>query len=152
MNYILLLSLDLLFFRIMKYSLASVFFTFFCIAFLAAASGQTNYSFNFNINSGLPANHVYGLITDKHGYLWIATEKGIVKYNGYEFKTFNLSNGLPNDDIWELTEDKKGRIWLGNISDEYGYIYNDIYHKAIVKGSHITIYPVGVRAFGNGII
>ena len=76
--------------------------------------------FNVNINNGLPTNHVYYMIKDSHGYLWFATNNGVVKYNGYECKVFNFANGLPSVDVWSLHEDKKGRIWLGQISDEMG--------------------------------
>jgi len=117
-----------------------------------SCQAQEENIFNLNIDNGLPSNHVYGAITDKHGYLWVATPKGIARYNGYDFKLFNLSEGLPYEDIWELLEDKKGRIWLGNISSEIGYIYNNKYHKAFVKNLHGTIYPRNIQTSGNGII
>lgn len=89
---------------------------------------------------------------DRNGYLWLPTEKGIVKYNGYEFKLFDLSNGLPNEDIWQLLEDGYGRIWVGNISDEIGYIKDDKYYRSALKNSNYTIYPQQLRNSGKGII
>jgi hypothetical protein len=108
--------------------------------------------FNLNADNGLPSNHIYGMITDKFGYLWISTDKGVVRYNGYECKEFGIAEGLPTDDIWELLEDKKGRIWLVNISEEIGYIYNEKYHKAHLKGVKGTLYPKSIYPYGNGVI
>ena len=109
--------------------------------------------FNLNIHNGLPSNHVYSVITDKHGYLWIATTKGVVRYNGYEFKQFTISDGLPTDDVWQLTEDSSGKIWLGCIADKMGYIYNEKYHNAVFLDTvYHTIYPTNMTAKGNSIV
>ncbi len=114
--------------------------------------GQLYHSYNVNINNGLPSNKVYGIITDKHGYLWITTTHGVVRYNGYNTKLFNIAEGLPYEDIWEVFEDGKGRIWLCNTSGNIGYIYNNKYHDAFLKNITASIYPKDIRQFGNGII
>jgi len=142
-------------FNVMKYFLYIILLVFLSFSFVHIAKGQSVYSFNFNIENGLPSNHIYDVITDKHGYLWIATEKGVARYNGYDFRIFNLTDGLPTEDIWALTEDQKGKIWLGSISDEYGYLFNNQYHKGIVYGGsglHNTIYPRGIKKSGNNIL
>ena len=118
----------------------------------STAKGQTGYSYNFNINNGLPSNLIYEVITDRHGYLWIATLNGVVRYNGYDFKVFTTADGLPTNDVWQLLEDNKGRIWLGNISDEFGYLFDGKYHKAFLKGYNRTVYPMDLRVNGEGLI
>lgn len=107
--------------------------------------------YNLSTRSGLPSNHVYRTIVDKHGYLWLATSKGVVKYNGYDTKVFNAKNGLPNEDVWNLFEDKKGRIWLASISNEIGFIRNDKYCKATIKNP-INIYPMDFIDYDQGIM
>jgi two-component sensor histidine kinase len=108
-------------------------------------------TFNFNITNGLPSNHIYYVTRDTHGYLWIATSKGVVRYNGYEFKLFDLSDGLPSADVWQLYEDRKGRMWLASISDNIGYIQNNRYHMAYLKKADNGIYPGNIRENGSGI-
>lgn len=107
--------------------------------------------YNYNLSNGLPSNHVYKTLRDKNGYLWIATSNGVVKYNGYDILVFDISSGISNDDIWNIYEDQLGRIWLASISDEIGYIYNDKYHKAYVKGD-ISIYPTNFIHHMHGIL
>lgn len=114
--------------------------------------GQTRRYFNLNAENGLPSNHVYGVITDRLGYLWVATDKGVVRYNGYECKLFDMSNGLPTNDIWQLVEDRTGKIWLGCSSDEIGFIENDKYHKAYFSNSDHTFSPTSINAYEDGII
>ncbi len=100
----------------------------------------------------MPSNHVYGTIIDRYGYLWICTDRGVARYNGYECKTFTVADGLPSNDIWELLEDRKGRIWLGSIAGEIGYIFNGKYEKAEIKDYTGTIFPAGMVKYRDGVM
>lgn len=117
-----------------------------------SAEGQVRYLSQYDIYSGLPSNRVYGVISDHFGYLWAATDKGIVRYNGYEFKTFGASEGLPSEDIWQLLEDNKGRIWLCTTSDEIGYLFAGKYHRVYSQELKGTIYPLNIKAIGESVL
>lgn len=106
---------------------------------------------HFNVESGLPTNKVYYALQDKYGYIWFATERGVVKYNGYRLKVFNDRDGLPSSDIWNLTEDSKGRIWVTNYSTGFGYIRNDKYFQLPIKTKpgYKIVY---LREFNNKVI
>ena len=82
----------------------------------------------YTAENGLPSSHVYEVIQDKEGFIWIATDRGVAKYDGYSFKYFTAKDGLPSDDVFKLSEDNKGRIWLSTFN-EIGYIFNDKYHS-----------------------
>lgn len=84
---------------------------------------------HYTIDNGLPSNNVYSIHADKNGYLWFASEKGVVKYNGYNFKVFTTKDGLPINDVWRLEEDKYGRIWLFSHASQIGYIRDNEYKK-----------------------
>ncbi len=66
---------------------------------------------------GLSSNNVYEIIQDRLGFLWIATDDGLNKFNGYDFKIFrhdpSNKNSLSGNSIWALIEDSKGKIWAG---------------------------------------
>jgi len=119
-----------------------------CLASWARIGNQ----YNINIYNGLPSNNVYNLVKDHNGYLWIATDNGILKYNGYTFRLFNLQDGLSNADIWFPFEDKGGRMWLGSIADEIGYIYKDKYTKAVFPNFHHVLYPIDICYYNDAII
>ncbi len=122
-------------------------FLFSCIALQA----QVFPSRNFNIYNGLPANYLYNSIVDHHGYIWMTSTQGVIKYNGYNFRIFNSTDGLPKEDVWQLFEDREGRLWIGSIADELGYIYNDKYHSVKFNGNHNSVYPSGFNYYGNGL-
>lgn len=66
---------------------------------------------------GLSNNLINDILQDKNGFLWIATDDGLNRYDGYEFKIFRNnpsdSNSLSDNSIWSLAEDKSGRLWIG---------------------------------------
>jgi two-component sensor histidine kinase len=45
----------------------------------------------YDINSGLPANEISDVVKDESGYIWIATSKGVSRFDGYHFENFNSS-------------------------------------------------------------
>lgn len=88
---------------------------------------------HYNIENGLPSNNVYCIHTDRNGYLWLGTENGVVKYNGYNFRIFTTKDGLPVNDVWRIEEDKYSRMWLFSHTSQMGYIRDNQYVK--VKGN-----------------
>lgn len=73
----------------------------------------------YTTNDGLPSNGTTCAITDRNGFLWIGTQNGLCRFDGYSFKIFvNIpgdSTSLTNNYINAITEDKKGRIWVGTL-------------------------------------
>lgn len=74
--------------------------------------GQDFPVIHFTKKEGLPGNMVYQVYRDRTGFLWFATDKGVVRYNGIKFETFTTSDGLTDNDVISLFEDHYGRIWL----------------------------------------
>ncbi|PZF74137.1 sensor histidine kinase [Taibaiella soli] len=97
--------------------------------------------FNVNIHHGLPSNTVYDFTIDKLNYMWFCTDRGLVRYNGYDCKVYTLTDGLPGNDIWGLQQDGKGRLWVLTISNKLGYILNSHYHEVYTKNIHTALYP-----------
>ncbi len=56
--------------------------------------------------------------------MWIATEDGVCKFDGTEFKNYNRENGLPYNHVRVVREDGKNRIWFGT-NEGVGVLYPD---------------------------
>ena len=67
----------------------------------------------------------YNVVEDKSGNIWMSTNEGIFKYDGYSSKEFNKTNGLPSNDIFSLSIDSKGRIWFAGYYNGLYYLEND---------------------------
>lgn len=74
-------------------------------------SWEYNYD-HFGIKNGLPSSETYQVHQDKSGLLWILTDKGVVRYNGFEFYTYTLENGLSDDINFRIVEDHDGGVWF----------------------------------------
>ena len=59
----------------------------------------------FNSSNGLPSDVVYQITEDINGYIWMCTDKGVVKYNGTSFQLFQNNNGLPSNDVFGIKTD-----------------------------------------------
>ena len=72
---------------------------------------------NYTVADGLPHNWVFDVKQDQQGYIWLATESGLTRYNGYEFTTFkhnlNDPHSLSHNVVWTLFVDSKHRLWVG---------------------------------------
>ena len=85
--------------------------------------GQSSYIFHhLETSAGLSNNSVKTILRDSYGFLWIGTESGLNRYDGYGFKVYTMRSGAHNslvsNDIIELQEDGLGNIWVN-----FGYTY-----------------------------
>lgn len=67
---------------------------------------------NFSVKEGLPSGIVYDCLEDRNGYMWFATEAGLARFDGINFKVYTTEDGLSNNSILQLIEDNDGSIWI----------------------------------------
>jgi ligand-binding sensor domain-containing protein/two-component sensor histidine kinase len=77
---------------------------------------------NFSIQSGLSQSVVNDLYQDSEGYIWIATEYGLNRFNRFEFTTYFEESGLAANNILAIFEDSNKRLLIGT---ENGMNYMD---------------------------
>ncbi len=84
---------------------------------------------SWQTDTGLPQNTVHAIVQGSDGYLWIATEGGLVRFDGVEFQVYTRAStpglhpiradssaigtpGLPSDLVDDLLEDRAGNLWI----------------------------------------
>ncbi|OOQ61896.1 two-component regulator propeller domain-containing protein [Mucilaginibacter pedocola] len=62
------------------------------------SSAQTSHVYfeRLDIKAGLPESYVRTMVQDSEGYMWIATQNGLVRYDGYNYKIYNLGSDKMN--------------------------------------------------------
>ena len=78
----------------------------------------------YNIYNGLSDDTINDVLCDKKGFVWIATHKGLDRYDGYHIRH------IPVNDPRSLCEDIGGNIWLGTYDGVYKF---DVATEMIVQ-------------------
>ena len=72
---------------------------------------------HLGLEQGLPHPVAMALAQDGDGYIWIGTQSGLARWDGYRVRSFHHSAGdatsLPGDFIQTLHVDARGRLWVG---------------------------------------
>jgi diguanylate cyclase (GGDEF)-like protein len=80
-----------------------------------AADTPGAYTFrSYGPEQGLRNQAVTGLAQDRDGFLFVATEDGLFRYDGSRFARFGNAEGLPSDSITALYREPGGRLWVMN--------------------------------------
>ncbi|MEN2256878.1 two-component regulator propeller domain-containing protein [Paraclostridium benzoelyticum] len=90
----------------------------FCGINLDLAYAYNDMSFkNITIEDGLSQSSINTLYQDTNGYMWIGTNDGLNRYNGYDFKVYSYNdknkNSISNNFIIDVTKDNNRNIWVG---------------------------------------
>src|ERR1700735_5383847 len=63
---------------------------------------------------GLPQDTIRAITQTKDGYLWLGTDEGLARFDGYDFVVFNKENGsLPSNSVTSLWAAHDGSLWIG---------------------------------------
>ena len=69
------------------------------------------------IEDGLSQSRISAIVQDSKGFIWIGTEDGLNRYDGYEFRIFTFdpkdSTSIANNVIRSLAAGDSGNVWVG---------------------------------------
>ena len=102
-----------------------IWIPFLLIACLPSAWSQHKVWRQYTTDDGLPSDEVYSVVQDHRGYLWFATNKGICKFNGYEFIAPVDTSHMVGTEAFVPTIDSQGRIWFARLDKSIWVIEND---------------------------
>jgi ligand-binding sensor domain-containing protein len=82
-----------------------------------ASLAQSDLNFEkYSVKDGLSSAVVNSICQDSYGFLWIGTENGLNRFDGYNFKVYKHdpsdSTSIPGDNINSVIEDHEGNIWV----------------------------------------
>lgn len=109
----------------------------FLIAQYVTVLAQSSRVIQYNVDNGLPIELTKASIQDKYNFLWIATDQGLVRFDGIRFKTFN--NELPSLYIKSFFKTKNDQLFVvsdGGIAEIISTPSKTIF-KPLIKASRI---------------
>ncbi|WP_430812235.1 MULTISPECIES: ligand-binding sensor domain-containing protein [unclassified Carboxylicivirga] len=84
--------------------------------FIAQANDRKVLFKNITNKDGLSHSTVFSITQDSTGYIWLATQDGLNRYDGYEFKVFrgdDVHSTVSSNYIRSLFVDRAGLVWIG---------------------------------------
>jgi signal transduction histidine kinase/ligand-binding sensor domain-containing protein len=116
----------------------------------------------YPIEAGLSQSVVNCIYQDLNGYIWVGTQNGLNRFDGYNFKVFTYNpsdtNSISNNWIYSIDEDRKGNLWIGTKGGLNQFIRSEKRFRRINWTSGYTnnitdhIYDARVLKNGNIII
>ena len=119
------------------------------ITLLACATLAHSQRFSFKHytqESGLTNLSVNSINQDKTGFLWVATDNGLFRYNGRRFEHFGREDGLYRGDVTSLAVAPDGTVWAGTPSG-VSYLSKGRFHRVRFK-PEISVLSPGRLAAG----
>ena len=82
---------------------------------LSPAKAITQYSITaWSQEDGLPQNTIRAIAQTTDGFLWVGTDEGLARFDGYEFVTFGRNQRqLPSNSVTALAAGQDGSLWIG---------------------------------------
>ena len=105
-----------------------------------AAQSNTIRFERLTVEDGLSQNAILAIAQDTQGFLWLGTEDGLNKYDGYQFVVYehdpNDPTSLADNYVSAIHVDHEGHIWIGTRSglDRYDRDAGEFIHYSAESG------------------
>ncbi|MEL7161099.1 MAG: two-component regulator propeller domain-containing protein, partial [Bacteroidota bacterium] len=104
------------------------------------------HAIHYTTDDGLPSTEVYCVLEDRRGYMWFGTDNGVVRFDGYSFKTYGPQQGLRDPVVFSLQEDKDGLIYACSGFSSKVFVWSshtDLFspHMVNIDSSLANAYP-----------
>lgn len=104
-----------------------------------------------SLESGLSQASVFTIMQDHQGFIWAATEDGLNRYDGYQFKTYNYNKENPssinNSYVLSLLLGREHRIWVGTRGGGL-----NMYNPETDDFRHFTHDPENPRSISDNMV
>ena len=126
-------------------SLSCLAYLWFSSLNLFAQPNEVRYE-RYTTENGLSSNVVYCIVQDLRGFLWIGTNEGLNRYDGYSFKTYRHdaadTNSLQSNGVHSLCVDSDGTLWIGTSGGLSKYEYSTNRIKRIQLGNNQPVWDL----------
>lgn len=74
---------------------------------------------NYSLSDGLSQSTIVSMLQDRQGFLWIGTEDGLNRFDGYAFKVYrktktDSTHAIGGNFVWDILEAKDGNLWIAH--------------------------------------
>jgi ligand-binding sensor domain-containing protein len=105
----------------------------------------------WDAQQGFPGGPVYAIAQTHDGYLWLGTEKGLVRFDGLNFRLLNHTNSTAPlaGPVLDLMTDAEGNLWIRpqsrNLLRYRDGTFQDVMHDLDSERSGVTAMCLGTK-------
>ena len=114
-----------------------------------SAPGEFRFE-HLTVNDGLSHSDAMAVVQDRAGFIWVGTNRGINRYDGYGLKKYilpvNSTNGLSGNRVRAFHVGATGRLWVGAESSGLSY-YDADHDRFLTLKEHFA--PPAYRALAR---
>ncbi|NVM79408.1 ligand-binding sensor domain-containing protein/signal transduction histidine kinase [Duganella sp. SG902] len=125
----------------------AVFLLLFALSTAQAAPLTLRFE-RLGVEQGLTQESVASILQDRHGHMWLGTQAGLNRYDGYRVTTFKNDpanpRSLQDNYVQALYQDAAGQLWVGNKGGL------DCYDPVTQSFSHVLTKLAVVNIIGDG--
>lgn len=107
---------------------------------------------HISLEEGLSQSVVNAILQDQKGFIWVGTDDGLNRYDGYNFKVYkpdtNNPFSLSDRSITAVVEDQKGILWVGTrqgglnrydpVTGKFTYFQHDKDNDQSLANNYVT--------------
>jgi len=109
---------------------------------------------NLTVHEKLPSQRVLCVWQDRRGMMWLGTEEGLCKYDGYRFKEYvadiHNPNSISNNAVRAICEDAYGHLWIGTdggglnyfVPEEERFCQIPLTDKTVGENDELKVYSL----------
>lgn len=86
-------------------------------------------SYSYTLEKELSSSAIFDIRQDHDGFIWLATGRGVCRYDGYSFRNFTQRDSMINQAIFNIYEDRFNRLWFSTGSSLLYYYDRDGFHR-----------------------
>jgi ligand-binding sensor domain-containing protein/signal transduction histidine kinase len=103
------------------------------LSFFARSQQPEQYTYtHFKLTDGLASNIVSNLVQDRDGFIWLATNNGLQRFDGNKFTTFKSNSSqpssLPSDEVTQVYCDHNKTLWVLTADNRVGTFDTHTFH------------------------
>ena len=109
---------------------------------------------SWQTDTGLPQNTVHAIVQTRDGYMWMATEGGLVRFDGQDLRTFDTSNTseLPSNSINDISTDGQGALWISTSGGLVCYEHDGFRLTTVANGLPSNMVRFARSRRGGGLL
>jgi two-component sensor histidine kinase len=117
-----------------SFHLVLLLFAFFISPKDVRSQATEPYKIEYELSEEITATVIHGIMEDSIGFVWLATDKGIVRFDGETYTQYDCSHLAVSNEFFGISVDREERIWF--FSSEGALVRFDYSSETIIPSPY----------------